>query len=204
MISCYVKDEKTFLYTLWSFAEILGSTIAQNQTPGILENAMDSIATSGQLQFQPLTKTKCERNGDPTAYEDSKFENSASVFLKCVHTLVNLTEFEAEMADARPENKQDAVIDKYCLRVSTFQQCMKNITDFISPCLEPQERTSVDILFGVTKSLLKFACNDGKKQIEGLISKHSNHMTLHGWEILTSFPVPESPQKYFREFDRIH
>lgn len=111
---------------------------------------------------EKLIKEKCEKNGGATAFDTAK--DSIPYFTNCLQSLVNVTQLQNEMEEARPRGELDAVFTKYCKKIPTLKNCIKRVTNSIEPCLEAEERESISVIHNITSSLLQFICdNEGDR-----------------------------------------
>jgi len=99
---------------------------------------------------------KCKKMGHPEAYRAA--EAGRDELQECIMSLVNVTELQAEMEQAKPTGDLDSVFRKYCRRSPQFQQCVNNFTLLIEPCLNEEEKENKKLIQNITDSILKFVC----------------------------------------------
>ncbi|XP_043478413.1 27 kDa hemolymph protein-like isoform X2 [Leptopilina heterotoma] len=107
-------------------------------------------------EFENVIKKKCEKNGGPTAYETAK--KGILDLGACVTSLVNVTQLNKEIEDAKPTGDLDEVFAKYCRKSTILKHCVRNWTEALKPCLEPPEQALEPIVLNITNSLLDFIC----------------------------------------------
>lgn len=103
-----------------------------------------------------LFEQKCRKNGGPNAFQNAK--HAQTEMEKCLKSLINMTELNAEMESAKPKGELDEVFKKYCRRSPILKTCVNNFTTAIEPCLEQKERENKRIVLNITESLLNFIC----------------------------------------------
>lgn len=78
--------------------------------------------------------------------------------MECLTNLVNVTLLQEEIEIARPTGDLDTVFSKYCNKKSIALECVKNYTNSIEPCLEPEESKQKIVFIKIVQDLLKFVC----------------------------------------------
>lgn len=117
---------------------------------------------------------KCEKNRGSA-------KNVPKYFLNCVRSLKTDEEtFPHEIT------VNETVVKKFCNVVPGIETCMKNITVALTPCLETEEKGSIDILLNVTNSLMEFIC---MKEGEDLASKYEELIIADPVNRATSFHI---------------
>ncbi|XP_015586446.1 27 kDa hemolymph protein [Cephus cinctus] len=150
------------------FAGIFGCILAQDNLPSkdeVLKKIPDlanvpginNVNTSTVEDFKSVFKQKCEKNGGPTAYQNAEQKQKEAT--ECLQSLVNMTELQIEMDQAKPKGDLDVVFKKYCRKSPTLKSCLMNFTDALEPCLEEKERENKKFVKNITESLLNFICH---------------------------------------------
>jgi len=105
---------------------------------------------------QRVFEEKCKKMGHPEAYQAA--EAGKDELQECIKSLVNVTELQAEVEQAKPTGDLDAVFRKYCRKSPQLQQCVSNFTVLIEPCLNEEEKENKNLIQNITDSILKFVC----------------------------------------------
>ncbi|KAL2731373.1 27 kDa hemolymph protein-like [Vespula squamosa] len=127
---------------------------------GVIDiSKINNLNTSALPSIQEATnlfEQKCKKNGGPNAFQNAK--HAQTEMEKCLKSLINMTELNAEMENAKPKGELDEVFKKYCRRSPILKTCVNNFTTAIEPCLEQRERENKRIVLNITESLLNFIC----------------------------------------------
>ncbi|XP_015521684.1 27 kDa hemolymph protein-like isoform X1 [Neodiprion pinetum] len=157
-------------------AGLLSFSIAQEQTIPSKEEIMKKVPVLNSIQglanfnasdvntekAEELIKNKCNKNGGPEAYDTAK--GATQNLMECVTPLINFTQLEAEMAEATPKGDLDVVFKKYCGKIPDLKACVTQASNLTKPCLEAEERQSINMFHNVTDALLGFICdNEGDR-----------------------------------------
>lgn len=160
----------TAIAVVYLFFGFLGYGNTQENLPSVddvLQKASDvinipeinNLNTSALPTIQEATnlfEQKCRKNGGPNAFQNAK--HAQTEMEKCLKSLINMTELNAEMESAKPKGELDEVFKKYCRRSPILKTCVNNFTTAIEPCLEQKERENKRIVLNITESLLNFIC----------------------------------------------
>ncbi|XP_035740399.1 27 kDa hemolymph protein-like isoform X3 [Vespa mandarinia] len=136
-----------------------GDDILKKASSIINISEINNLNTSALPTIQEavnLFEQKCRKNGGPNAFQNAK--HAQTEMEKCLKSLINMTELNAEMESAKPKGELDEVFKKYCRRSSILKTCVNNFTTAIEPCLEQKERENKKIILNITESLLNFIC----------------------------------------------
>ncbi|KAH8338069.1 hypothetical protein KR059_004918, partial [Drosophila kikkawai] len=121
-----------------------------------------------------LLESKCRRaNKQPvnaTALSKA-IETAGGKLVECLSGLANLTEIQAEIAEASPKGDLDVVFEKYCLRMPRAKACLKDFNDALLPCLNSEERAHNTVLQRIADRLLEFICYKNGDQIALFIAE---------------------------------
>lgn len=158
----------------------------QSQLPdGIkIPNELLNASLPSVEETTKVLKEKCIKvSGSDAAYEEAA--QGAQKLNECITNLVNVTVLMEEIEKAtRKLNKYsvkiyiiyflnfliaigdlDTVFNKYCRKRDVAINCVRNFTDTIDPCLEPQERENKKIMIDIFTSLVNFVCHKDGDQI---------------------------------------
>lgn len=132
----------------------LGNLAGNLSLPGNLPVNISNVPTveEGERIFEE----KCKKMGHREAYQAA--QAGKDELQECFKSLVNVTELQAEMEQAKPTGDLDTVFRKYCRKSPQFQQCVTNFTALIEPCLNEEEKENKDLIQNITDSILKFVC----------------------------------------------
>ncbi|GLH14228.1 27 kDa hemolymph protein [Gryllus bimaculatus] len=130
--------------------------LGENLPDGLQNLPINASNVPSEEEAKELLKNKCERLGGAGAYE--RVETAQEDFKSCVMSLVNVTELQQEMEEAKPTGDLDTVFRKYCRKSPIFTDCINNFTATLDPCLEEREKESKKIVQNITESLLGFLC----------------------------------------------
>jgi len=123
--------------------------------PGNLPVNISNVPTVEE--GQRLFEEKCKKMGHPEAYQAT--EAGRDELQVCITNLINVTELQAEMEEAKPTGDLDTVFRKYCRKSPQLQQCVNNFTVLIEPCLSEEEKENKNLIQNITDSVLKFICH---------------------------------------------
>ncbi|KAH8366676.1 hypothetical protein KR084_011762 [Drosophila pseudotakahashii] len=143
--------------------------LKSNYLPPGLQNANVSVA-----DFQKLLQTKCEKANEKSVNASalSKSIEEAAVKLGgCLMGLANMTEIQAEIAEASPKGDLDVVFEKYCLRMPQAKACLKEFNDALLPCLTADEKSHNAVMQRIGDKLLEFICYKNGDQIALFIAE---------------------------------
>lgn len=105
---------------------------------------------------EKLLEEKCKKNGGNTSFDD--FMMAREEFNFCIQPLVNVTELQVEIENAKPTGDLDLVFSKYCKKSPILKECVTNFTTGLEPCLDPKEKQTKRVFQNVSESLLDFIC----------------------------------------------
>lgn len=137
-----------------------------DKLPTDLTNKLPAINASdvpSAEDVEKLFKEKCRK----LTHDDKAYE--AAVMAKdnlevCVKSLVNMTEIQQEIEDAKPTGDLDSVFGKYCRKTPVAIQCIKTFLNATDPCLEEKEKADKRIIVNMTESMIDFLCyKDGDR-----------------------------------------
>ncbi|XP_017114454.1 27 kDa hemolymph glycoprotein [Drosophila elegans] len=128
--------------------------------------------------LQKLLQSKCQKANDhlppgsvnATALSKT-IEQSTIKLFECLSGLANVTEIQAEIAEATPKGDLDVVFEKYCLRMPQAKGCLKDFNDAILPCLTADEKRHNGVLQRIADKLLEFICYKNGDQIALFIAE---------------------------------
>ncbi|KAH8394443.1 hypothetical protein KR222_005710 [Zaprionus bogoriensis] len=129
--------------------------------PPEFRNANISIGEWGRLYRDKCKKVTGKDNS--TLYKE--IEKAALKLNNCISGLANMTALREEMEAARPIGELDTVFHKYCLRAPKAEDCVREFTEKVKPCLSTEEKRQKDVIMRIGSSLLGFACSRGGDQI---------------------------------------
>ncbi|XP_046742036.1 27 kDa hemolymph protein-like [Diprion similis] len=139
--------------------EIMEKVPALNNIPGLANFNTSSVNTE---KAEELIKNKCNKNGGPEAYDTAK--GAAQELKVCFESLINFPQLETEMAEATPKGDLDVVFKKYCGKIPDLKTCVTQASNLTQPCLEVEERQSINMFHNVTDALMEFICdNEGDR-----------------------------------------
>ncbi|XP_017006603.1 27 kDa glycoprotein [Drosophila takahashii] len=144
--------------------------LKSNYLPPGLQNANVSLA-----DFQKLLQTKCEKAANDKSVNATalgkSIEEAALKLMGCLTGLANMTEIQAEIAEASPKGDLDVVFEKYCLRMPQAKACLKDFNDALLPCLTTDEKSHNAVLQRIGDKLLEFICYKNGDQIALFIAE---------------------------------
>uniref|UniRef100_A0A336L8A3 CSON005901 protein n=1 Tax=Culicoides sonorensis TaxID=179676 RepID=A0A336L8A3_CULSO len=133
--------------------------------PELLNASLPSVEETTKI-----LKEKCIKvSGSDAAYEEAS--QGATTLNNCITSLVDVSVLQEEIEKATPTGDLDTVFNKYCRKRETAINCVKNFTETIDPCLEPQERENKKIVIEIFTSLVNFVCHKDGDQIALFISE---------------------------------
>ncbi|XP_012257970.2 27 kDa hemolymph protein-like [Athalia rosae] len=145
--------------------EILQAVPDLNRIPYFENLNASGIKTE---EVERLMREKCTENGGPNAFEQAK--SSPGEFQTCMQALLNVTQIQAEMEEARERNALDDVFEKYCRKVPDVKKCVRSLGNNIELCLDSEERENIVVINNMTSSLLEFICHDQGDRIAMFIA----------------------------------
>lgn len=77
---------------------------------------------------------------------------------ECIESNFNFTQIQEELAESRKTGAMEEVFAKYCAKTPIIQNCIKNLTLAVEPCLEEEEKESLTLILNITESLGNFGC----------------------------------------------
>jgi len=128
--------------------------------------------------FKKLLQSKCQKandhlpKGSVNASALSQSVQDAALTLgECLSGLANMTEIQAEIAEASPKGDLDVVFEKYCLRMPQAKTCLQNFNEALLPCLTPDEKAHNAVMQRIGDKLLEFICYKNGDQIALFIAE---------------------------------
>ncbi|XP_016949488.1 27 kDa hemolymph protein [Drosophila biarmipes] len=127
--------------------------------------------------LKKLLQSKCQKANDlakasVNASALSQSVQDAAVTLgECLSGLANVTEIQAEIAEASPKGDLDVVFEKYCLRMPQAKTCLRNFNAALLPCLTPDEKAHNAVMQRIGDKLLEFICHKNGDQIALFIAE---------------------------------
>ncbi|EDV45434.1 27 kDa hemolymph protein [Drosophila erecta] len=147
--------------------------LKSNYLPPGLQNVNITLA-----DFQKLLQSKCAKANDhlPKGSVNASalgksIEEAGLHLVECLSGLANITEIQAEIAEASPKGDLDVVFEKYCLRLPQAKTCLKNFNDALLPCLTTDEKSHNAMLQRIADKLLEFICYKNGDQIALFIAE---------------------------------
>lgn len=119
----------------------------------IPKETVDEIVQDTQMKVEE----KCKKVGGEAAFV--RAQNAKNELMDCVQNLINITELQQKVEDAKPVGKLDEVSREYCHKSPVLKNCIQNFTDSVEGCLEEAEKESVRTTLNVTNAILDFVCH---------------------------------------------
>lgn len=119
----------------------------------IPKETVDEIVQDTQMKVEE----KCKKVGGEAAF--IRAQNAKNELMECVQNLINITELQQKVEDAKPVGKLDEVSREYCHKSPVLKNCIQNFTDSVEGCLEEAEKESVRTTLNVTNAILDFVCH---------------------------------------------
>lgn len=104
-----------------------------------------------------IFRNKCDSKSGNGTYE--KVQASKDIYQECISNFINITEVKAEIEEAKKTGSMDEVFGKYCSKYPEVSNCTDDFIEAIQPCLEENERKSLNISIGLTQKLKEFICH---------------------------------------------
>ncbi|XP_016986470.1 27 kDa hemolymph protein [Drosophila rhopaloa] len=179
------------LFFLLAVCAVWGSVdLAGSLDPALLEKVNLDALRSNYLppglqdtklnlsDFRVLLQSKCQKANDhlprgsvnASALSQS-IEQAGMKLGECIAGLANVTEIQAEIAEASPKGDLDVVFEKYCLRMPQAKACLKDFNDALLPCLTADEKAHNAVLQRIADKLLEFICYKNGDQIALFIAE---------------------------------
>lgn len=119
----------------------------------IPKETVDEIVKETQMKVEE----KCKKVGGEAAF--IRAQNAKTELMECMQNLINVTELQQKVEDAKPVGKLDEVSREYCHKSPVLKNCIQNFTDSVEGCLEEAEKESVKTTLNVTNAILDFVCH---------------------------------------------
>lgn len=111
-------------------------------------------------------------NGNLVKLFNSFMQAAASTFSECIHNIVDFSNIEQEIENAKPTGDLDIVFGKYCIKKIPALNCFEAFTNASSPCLNAEEKAFKKVFVGMIKRILDFVCHHNGNQIALFIAEN--------------------------------
>lgn len=137
---------------------------------GLIPPEFQNVSLPSLEDIQRIVKDKCSRvAGSDAAYEQA--EQSGQKLSECLKDLIDFSDLQSEIKEAKPTGDLDTVFNKYCRRRSTAIECINTFSNDVDVCLENDEKESKRILVNIVHGLLNFVCHKDGDQIALFIAE---------------------------------
>lgn len=137
---------------------------------GLIPPEFQNVSLPSLEDIQRIVKDKCSRvAGSDAAYEQA--EQSGQKLSECLKDLIDFSDLQSEIKEAKPTGDLDTVFNKYCRRRSTAIECINTFSNDVDVCLETDEKESKRILVNIVHGLLNFVCHKDGDQIALFIAE---------------------------------
>lgn len=137
---------------------------------GLIPPEFQNVSLPSLEDIQKIVKDKCSRvAGSDAAYEQA--EQSGQKLSECLQGLIDFSELQSEIKEAKPTGDLDTVFNKYCRKRSTAIECINTFSNDVDVCLENDEKESKRILVNIVHGLLNFVCHKDGDQIALFIAE---------------------------------
>lgn len=137
---------------------------------GLIPPEFQNVSLPSLEDIQKIVKDKCSRvAGSDAAYEQA--EQSGQKLSECLQGLLDFSELQSEIKEAKPTGDLDTVFNKYCRKRSTAIECINTFSNDVDVCLENDEKESKRILVNIVHGLLNFVCHKDGDQIALFIAE---------------------------------
>lgn len=119
---------------------------------------------------------------------NSFMQAAASTFAECIHNIVDFSNMEKEIENAKPTGDLDIVFGKYCIQKIPALKCFEAFTNASSPCLNEEEKAFKKVFVGMIKRILDFVCHHNGNQIALFIAENGPEcLKSNANELVTCF-----------------
>jgi len=109
-------------------------------------------------QAEAVARAKCEKNGGPDAYDNLKSKKDS--LATCFNGFVDMATLQKELDDAATTGSMELVFGKYCaLYPDQVKGCMDELKEALLPCMEEEEKPTIEKMFNVTDKIVTFSCD---------------------------------------------
>lgn len=137
---------------------------------GLIPPEFQNVSLPSLEDIQRIVKDKCSRvAGSDAAYEQA--EQSGQKLSECLQGLIDFSDLQSEIKEAKPTGDLDTVFNKYCRKRSTAIECINTFSNDVDVCLENDEKESKRILVNIVHGLLNFVCHKDGDQIALFIAE---------------------------------
>lgn len=134
------------------------------------QNFASSSSFAGVDEVKNLAKEKCKKqSGNDEAFQ--KLEEGIQNFTTCGMGLINISNIQNEIEQARPNGELDRVFHGYCQKRPDLITCIENFMETLQPCLNDEEKSHSQLLIRIIKSILNFVCYKGGDHIALFIAE---------------------------------
>ncbi|XP_065093033.1 27 kDa hemolymph protein-like [Ochlerotatus camptorhynchus] len=137
---------------------------------GLIPPEFQNVSLPSLEDIQRIVKDKCSRvAGSDAAYEQA--QQSGQKLNECLQGLIDFSDLQSEIKEAKPTGDLDTVFNKYCRRRSIAIECINTFSNDVDVCLESDEKESKRILVNIVHGLLNFVCHKDGDQIALFIAE---------------------------------
>lgn len=144
-------------------AGILSPTIAHQGTLGRrgsipMDSSMFGYVNTTYEEIENFDMQLCQKNGGPRAYEIQKsgFQN----FQVCIFGVFSEIQLENSASNTRSYSRTENVYKMHCRKISSYENCVKSLTETMKMCLDPDKHESANILYNIISGVMRFLCKD--------------------------------------------
>ncbi|XP_049959486.1 27 kDa hemolymph protein-like [Schistocerca serialis cubense] len=130
-----------------------GVTKIPTSVDDIPQETVEELVQDTQMKVEE----KCRKVGGEAAF--LRAQNAKNELMDCIQNLINITELQQKVEDAKPVGKLDEVSREYCHKSPVLKNCIQNFTDAAEGCLEEAEKESVRTTLNITNAILDFICH---------------------------------------------
>lgn len=93
----------------------------------------------------------------------------------CLDGLINFETLKQEVEESKKTGSMDEVFGKYCKKRPQIRACIQKGIDAVTPCLDDNEKSALNITLNILKELGEFVCyRDGDRiASKSFLSIHS-------------------------------
>lgn len=120
-------------------------------------------------EIDVIIRNKCDSKSGNGTYD--KIQESKEAFQECISNFVNVTEVREEIEEAKKTGSMDEVFGKYCNKYPELNNCTSDFLEAIQPCLEDNEKRSLNISLGLTQKMKDFICHKNGDRIAMFVAE---------------------------------
>ncbi|XP_044754779.1 27 kDa glycoprotein-like [Coccinella septempunctata] len=124
--------------------------------PDIDLGAFDESKIPQADELDLIFRNKCDSKSGNGTYDN--IQSSKNAYQECISNFVNVTELREEIEEAKKTGSMDEVFGKYCKKYPELSNCTDSFLESIQPCLEDNEKKSLNMSIALTHKLKEFIC----------------------------------------------